>query len=278
MITDNIQNGVNSMVPRKKMTTSAQKMRDIYAMKPNAPFLHREFGYYCLEQWYQQGLDKDADLAEVFNYDPPGNFNVLELGWCESAFAPAFEEKIIEDRGEHEVVQDFAGRHVLVFKNRRQGFMPEYLECPVKDMKTWQEDVKWRLDPSTPERYEKLEERMTAAKAEAATGKIITQGVIGGYMYLRSLIGPEKLFYAFHDTPDLIHDCMQTWLKLADYVISRHQEHITIDEIFFGEDICYNHGPLISPDMMREFLIPYYQLDSHKFTLGNFLVNTFILA
>jgi len=26
-----------------------------------------------------------------------------------------------------------------------------------------------------------------------------------------------------------------------------------------AEDICYNHGPLISPDMMREFLFPYYQ-------------------
>lgn len=259
MAIDNIQNGVNSMVPREKMCPSAQKLRDIYAMKPNAPILHREFGYYCLERWYEQGLSEDADLAEIFNYDPPGNTNILELGWCEAAFVPAFEEKIIEDRGEHEVIQDFAGRHVLVFKGRRSGFMPEYLECPVKDMKTWQEDVKWRLDLTTSQRYKDLEDRMTSAKSEAATGKMITQGVIGGYMYLRSLIGPEKLFYAFHDMPDLIHDCMKTWLELADYIISRHQEYLTIDEIFFGEDICYNHGSLISPDMMEEFLIPYYQ-------------------
>jgi len=34
---------------------------------------------------------------------------------------------------------------------------------------------------------------------------------------------------------------------------------VTIEEIFFAEDICYNHGPLISPDMMREFILPYYQ-------------------
>jgi uroporphyrinogen decarboxylase len=26
-----------------------------------------------------------------------------------------------------------------------------------------------------------------------------------------------------------------------------------------AEDICFNHGPLISPDMIREFLFPYYQ-------------------
>ena len=139
------QNGVDSMIPCEKMCQSARKLRDIYSIKPNAPFLHREFGYYCLEQWHEQGLSKDADLAELFNYDPPGNTNILGLGWCEAAFEPAFEEKIIEDRGEHEVVQDFAGRHVLVFKGRRTGFMPEYLECPVKDMKTWQEKAPTRF-------------------------------------------------------------------------------------------------------------------------------------
>ena len=259
MTVEDIPNGVSPLAPLEQMCPSARKLRDIYALKPNAPLVHREFGYYCLDRWYEQGLAKDADLAEVFSYDPPGDLAVDGLGWCEAAFAPAFEEKIIENRGEHEVVQDVAGRHVLVFKGRRSGFMPEYLECPVKDMKTWQDDVKWRLDPTTPQRIENLEDSMTAAKAEAAMGKMITQRVIGAYMYLRSLIGPESLLYAFHDMPNLIHDCMRTWFELADYVTSRHQEYITIDELYFAEDICYNHGPLISPDMMREFLIPYYQ-------------------
>ncbi len=30
-------------------------------------------------------------------------------------------------------------------------------------------------------------------------------------------------------------------------LIARHQRHVTIDEIFLAEDICYNHGPLCSP-------------------------------
>lgn len=78
-------------------------------------------------------------------------------------------------------------------------------------------------------------------------------------MYLRSLIGPVELLYAFHDQPELIHDCMQTWLVLAEAVIARHQQAVTLDEVFLAEDICYNHGPLISPQMMAEFLLPYYQ-------------------
>jgi uroporphyrinogen decarboxylase len=52
---------------------------------------------------------------------------------------------------------------------------------------------------------------------------------------------------------------MKTWFELADKVISEHQKYLTLDEIFFAEDICYKSGPLISPDMMREFLLPYYQ-------------------
>jgi len=45
--------------------------------------------------------------------------------------------EILEDRGEHEVERDHAGRHVLYFKGRRSGFMPEYIEHPVKDRKSW---------------------------------------------------------------------------------------------------------------------------------------------
>jgi uroporphyrinogen decarboxylase len=88
---------------------------------------------------------------------------------------------------------------------------------------------------------------------------MITQRIIGGYMALRSLIGPEVLLYAFYDMPDVVHDCMAAWLELADAVVARHQEYVTIDEVFLAEDICYNRGALISPEMMREFLFPYYQ-------------------
>jgi hypothetical protein len=130
---------------------------------------------------------------------------------------------------------------------------------PVKDMRTWEENVRWRLDPATPERHAGLEARMAKARQAAARGEMLCQSVIGGYMYLRSLMGPEDLLYAFYDQPELIHDCMRTWFALADAVVAAHQQHVTLDEIFFAEDICYNHGSLIAPDMMREFLLPYYQ-------------------
>ena len=78
-------------------------------------------------------------------------------------------------------------------------------------------------------------------------------------MYLRSLVGPEGALYMFYDQPDLVHDIMRVWFELADAVIAYHQQEVVLDELFLAEDICYNHGLLVSPDMVREFLFPYYQ-------------------
>ncbi|MCG3177982.1 MAG: hypothetical protein BIFFINMI_00305 [Phycisphaerae bacterium] len=251
--------GIHAMAPRERMSEGARKLRDAYNLVPDAPLYRREFGFYCMERWHEQGLACDANIAELFSYDPPGNHALWGLGWCESAFSPAYEIGVIEDRGNHELIRDVAGRSVLVFKGRRSGFMPEYVDHPVKDMRTWREDVKWRLDPATPARWADMDKRMADARAAAGAGLIVSQRVIGGYMFLRSLIGPEQLFYAFYDMPEVIEECMQAWLALADAVIARHQRHVTIDEIFLAEDICYNHGPLCSPEMMRRFLLPYYQ-------------------
>lgn len=251
--------GIQGMVPREKMTGAARQLRDTYAITPGIPLFRKEFGFYSLERWKKEGMPQDVPQSTLFQLDPPGAHSLGSLGWCEAAFSPGFEVRPIEDRGDCEVEQDFAGRHVLYFKGRRSGFMPEYLVHPVRDQKSWEENVKWRLNPASPERFADLDKRMQDARIAAGQGLMIVQNLIGAYMYLRSLIGPEGLLYAFYDMPEVIHDCMQTWLRLADAVSARHQQAVTFDEIFFGEDICYNHGPLISPDMMTEFLFPYYQ-------------------
>ncbi len=252
--------GITEMVPREEMCGSAAKLRDTYECKPDAPFYHKTFGLWmCLETWHEQGLDRGIDLNEFFMFDEPGFHELGQLGSCEGAFDPVFEQRVLEDRGQHELVRDFAGRDVLYFKGRRQGFMPEYVGHPVKDRATWEEHVKWRLDPATQTRYADVEQRMTDARAAAARGLMIQQNLIGDYMFLRSLMGPEGILYAFYDQPDLTHDCMRTWLHLADGVTARHQQYVTLDEVYLAEDICYNHGPLISPDAIKEFLFPYYQ-------------------
>ncbi|HIS69512.1 MAG TPA: hypothetical protein IAA58_09160 [Candidatus Gallacutalibacter stercoravium] len=251
----------------QELANAVKRRRDFYSCKPGAQIYKKEFGYFGLDNWIAQGYlkpydavaDYDVYLQETFGYSRRAESRVGGLGWCEAGFYPAFEEKVLEDRGDYELVQDFAGRSVLYFKGRRNGFMPEYVDHPVKDMDTWERNVKWRMDPNTPGREELTRREVQAAAQEAQYGSCVIQAVVGGYMYLRSLMGPEALLYQFYDNPALIHACMRAWFELADAVIERHQQTLCFDELFLGEDICYNHGPLISPDMIREFLLPYYQ-------------------
>ncbi|MEI6150608.1 MAG: hypothetical protein WCS01_16040, partial [bacterium] len=66
------QDGVHSMVPRDKMSPAARKIRDTYAITPGAPFLQKEFGFYCLDRWIGEGhLPKDdpwGRMWELFQY------------------------------------------------------------------------------------------------------------------------------------------------------------------------------------------------------------------
>ena len=255
-----VKDGVHAMVEREVMDKFAIKWRDAYAVVPGAPLVQKTFGLWmCIDKWHADGLSESTDLDQLFMFEPSGQHLLKEIGWCEAAFHPQFESVIIEDRGDTEVVQDFAGRHVLYFKSRRSGFMPEYIDHPVKDWKTWEDNVKWRLLPDNPGRFDYLNEAMPLAIADAKRGLMVSQRLIGGYMYLRSLFGPEDIMYKVFDEPELIHDCMKVWLELADKSIAEHQKQVTLDELFMAEDICYNNGPLISPDMIREFLMPYYQ-------------------
>lgn len=262
-----MQENKYSLVDYKNMSVSAKKIRDFYAITPDAPIYQKEFGFYVLDRWIEEGFlkprdqvaDYDAYLREIFLYDEPAINEIYGLGWCEAGFFPKFDEKVLEDRGDYELVQDFAGRSVLCFKGRRNGFMPEYVDHPVKDWDTWERNVKWRMNPNTPGRMNTTKEEIEKAIIGAERGNSVVQCCVGGYMYLRSLIGPEELLYMFYDEPELIHDCMKTWFELADAVIAEHQKLVAFDELFFGEDICYNNGALISPEMMKEFLLPYYQ-------------------
>ncbi|MBN2558622.1 MAG: hypothetical protein JXB33_07720 [Clostridia bacterium] len=245
---------------RVPMHPGARKLRDFYAIKPGAPIIMDDFGWYSLDRWIGEGhITDENDLKRHFDFDPVGNFNLGGLGWCQAPFHPYFEESIIEDRGEHELVRDKFGRDVLFFKNRRSGFMPEYVNHPVKDMKTWEENCKWRMDPDSPGRFEDFKAHIENAKKAEAEGKMIILNAVGGYMYLRSLVGPLEVLYKFYDEPGLIVDCMETWFNVVDTIAAKYQEHVSIDEFYVGEDICYNHGPLISPDMIREFILPYYK-------------------
>jgi hypothetical protein len=152
-----MHDGIHGMLPREQMTQSVRKYWDFVQCKPDAPVYLTEFGYYSMDKWIrEEGLSSEEELNSLCRFDAPAVWTLGGLGSCEAEFFPRFEEKVLRDMGDYELVQDFAGRHVKYFKGRRNGFMPEYTDHPVKDWKTWEENCKWRMDPHTSERLATL--------------------------------------------------------------------------------------------------------------------------
>lgn len=51
------------MVPREQMIEPARKLRDTYAITPGIPLYKREFGFYSLDAWREQGMPQHHTLS-----------------------------------------------------------------------------------------------------------------------------------------------------------------------------------------------------------------------
>jgi uroporphyrinogen decarboxylase len=56
-----------------------------------------------------------------------------------------------------------------------------------------------------------------------------------------------------------MHDILDTLCDLWIDLYTRVQQNIQLDWFFIWEDMCFKSGPLISPALFREFLLPRYQ-------------------
>jgi uroporphyrinogen decarboxylase len=75
----------------------------------------------------------------------------------------------------------------------------------------------------------------------------------------RFLMGEVALLVAFLDAPDLVRNIItrlaDLWAALYDRVLSQ----VNVDCIHIWEDMSFKNGPLISPTLFREFLVPAYR-------------------
>jgi len=80
----------------------------------------------------------------------------------------------------------------------------------------------------------------------------------GPFWYPRTLFGIERHLFAFYDQPKLMNRINDDLAQFNINVIEEMCKYYTPDFMTFAEDMSYNHGPMISYDMMDEFMEPFY--------------------
>lgn len=206
-----------------------------------------------LARWRNEGLpDGVKDLDAYFGLK---SLQVRNVGG-NTGLQPKFEQCTISENESERVFIDGYGRKVLDFKNSTT--MPEWLEFPVKT----REDLRRVLDRHfSPKNLEdrfspEWDERRRQAKD---SGDLIL--VDGGCYYwtLRSLAGVEQASYLFYDAPDEVDELFERICEVCLEAMRRTSAVVKVDVIGFGEDIGFKTGPLISPDMFRQFILPRYR-------------------
>jgi hypothetical protein len=231
--------------------------------------VRREWGLFGETQtnWKKQGWD-GRDMQFLYDEYPYAE-DIVDLVGIYIPIVPAFKEELLETKDGYTYFRTVSGGIEKFINDMIRGdeIMPQYVRHAVESDSDWYDAVKPKLDPDTPQRWVNFREKCCKAASQTEKGeKLFSARSIGGYMYLRAMMGPENTLLAFYDRPQIVHDMMKTWLHLVKTCLSRIQKEVPFFKFFMGEDICYKNGMLISPAMAEEFLFPYYRdlLDSLK--------------
>lgn len=233
-----------------------------YQPRDRCPICDFSFWPETIDEWKQQGLPDwvgrnydDESQSRFFGMDSygggPGAHNGLH---------PWFEWKVIEDRGDHEVIMDGEGVLNLRHKAGHGASIPMYLDHTLKDRESWNKHFKWRLDPSSPDRYPKDWE--AARKVWNDPHCPYPRRVSGGSLYgwLRNWMGVENLSLVVYDDPAFFEEMVTTVADCIVGVLTRLYENgAKYDCCSMWEDMCYNAGPLLGPEHFKKYLVPQYQ-------------------
>ena len=219
-----------------------------------------DFGYWkeTLEIWHEQGLPPEIDTnvkaEEYFGLDGSDRIPSLPV----SIFIhPSFEYKILEDEGDRLIIRDGEGVISEVFKHGAS--IPHYLKFPIETRKDWEKIKTQRLridDPARKPNRAKLKAFVDKAHADGMPVRVNAGSLYG---WLRNLMGVENFSIAILTDKEWVEEMMEHLTQLILHVLDNVLSGLDVDVAWWWEDMCYNHGPLISPALFNELMVPRYK-------------------
>lgn len=187
-----------------------------------------------IERWYGEGMPKEVDLKVADKTMQRENFykslEIFGLDKIYTLYAPGYSEYCPKP--------SYRGGPVISDEKSYEAVRP-YLfnQAVVDNLKKTAMDIKEKHD----------------------RGEIAVRLWLDGFFWFpRALFGIEGHMYAFYDYPRLMHRMNN---ELAEFSIHATEELFSIlkpDMVSFAEDMSYNHGSMLSYELFKEFLVPYY--------------------
>jgi len=220
-----------------------------------------------LAAWRQQGLPPDRHfftvLLDTLGIEPEPTQPHLPLG-VSFRMIPQFEEKVLDHRHGHYLLQDWMGaiveisdRYDYTYLREAKDFVTrKWHKFPVRTRADW-EQMKRRYDPHSPGRFpDDFEDRCRALRGR---DYLLSLTFNGPFWQLREWCGFEGLCLLMADAPDFVDEMAQFWTDFVLGTLSPILHRVQLDCITISEDMAFKEHSMISPAMVRRFLLPSYQ-------------------
>jgi hypothetical protein len=225
-----------------------------------------DFGYWpeTILEWHKQGLPlsvkTDADVERYFGLDLGFEQNEVngfdEKGEKGSVFRifPKFPSKVLEE--DESSVTVFSGEGVVLRQGKGTVSIPQFIRFPVQTMEDFK-NILPRLNGKDPGRI-RPDFNIIIEKLKAS-GEAVGLWIDGFFAWPRELMGLEGLSVALYDEPELVHAINKQHIEFIKDYTTTFLKEIQIDYAVFFEDMAYKNAPLISPQHLNEFMMPYYK-------------------
>ncbi len=200
------------------------------------------------QEWAAAGAAEHEINLSAFGWD---NVRYVSIG-CNTGAMTGIEPRVISDTPEEQILIDHMGRKSRLCK--QSASIPLPLEHPVSTMEDWLRVKPWyqfseaRIDVQQLERARKLQKE----------GWLVLAFMPGGFDEPRQLLGEADLCVAFYEEPEMIEDMLATFADTTLKVFERVHDYVTIDNLSVHEDLAGKSGPLIGPNLIQQFIKPYY--------------------
>ena len=213
-----------------------------------------DFGFWeeTIPIWERYGLPKGVNTDEFFGMDSQ---------WASAPvnvfLHPGFESVVLEDKGDTLIVRD--GDGVTKEQGKFLGSIPRHIAHTLKDRESWEKEVKPRLNGNDEGRLWNWEQFLPGA---LDPNRDYPLSINAGSLYgkLRDLMSVENLSMLVYDDRPLFDEMVET---VADCVINTItpvlDSGIKFDYASMWEDMAYKAGPLLSPKIFKQVLVPQYK-------------------
>jgi uroporphyrinogen-III decarboxylase len=207
-----------------------------------------------IQRWQKENGKGENAWLEGFGYDTL----IQQTGsYVNHLHYPAFQHRVLERKGNILICEDWLG--IIVECVDSTSGIPKIIKSPVNNREEWKHFKNTRLDPNEkgrfPENWSELARHFNETDSPVQLGLF----PCGLYGTLRDLMGVEGSLCAFYDDPELVKDILDYLTDFWIYIYEKICKDVKADIIHIWEDMSGKQGSLISPDMIKEFMLPNYR-------------------